>query len=192
MQNKNIVRPALVTAGILLIPFFGNIYVDGWKWGPLDFVVAGAFLFGTGVAYELISKKGGTAAYRIAVGIACAAALLLLWVNAAAGIIGDGPVNLMYFGVVAVLIIGAFLARLQPRQMALAPFATAIAQLLVPVIALVIFNPPFDPGIAPVFALNACFAMAFAGSALLFRRAARSKTQGEEPGPGASQEKAAD
>jgi hypothetical protein len=152
---------------------------------PFAFAFWGALLFGTGITYELVARKGGTMAYRIAIGVACVTGFVLLWINAAAGIIGDGPVNLMYLGVLAVGSIGAFIARFQPRGMALALFATAVAQMLVPVIALVIWkagwesllvdprspNPPFDPGIVPVFGLNAVFVLLFAGSALLFRRA---------------------
>jgi len=132
------------------------------------------------------NTSGGTA-YRVATGIAVVAALILFWMTAAAGIIGDGPVNLMYVGVLTVAFAGALVARFQPRGMALALFATAIAQLLVPVIALVIWkaggqdlltdpnspHPPFHPGIAPVFGLNAVFAMLWVASASLFRRAAR-------------------
>jgi hypothetical protein len=66
-------------------------------------------------------------------------------VNAAVGIIGDGPVNVMYFGVPAIGIIGALIARLEPNGMARALFAMALAQMAVPVIALVVWNPPFDP-----------------------------------------------
>ena len=143
--------------------------------------------------------SGGTA-YRVASGIAVAAALVLIWINAAVGIIGDGPVNLMYLGVLTVGSVGAFVARFQPRGMALALFATAVAQMLVPAIALVIWkaggqdlltdpnspNPPFDPGIAPVFGLNAVFAMVWVVSGLLFRHAGdpRSKIRGEERGYG--------
>jgi hypothetical protein len=36
-------------------------------------------------------------------------------------------------------------------------------------------NPPFHPGIAPVFGLNGVFAVLWIGSALLFRRAAYSQ-----------------
>jgi hypothetical protein len=157
----------------------------GWNWPPWAFAFWGALLFGTGLTYELVARKGGTITYRAAVGVACATGFILFWINAAAGIIGDGPVNLMYLGVLAVGSIGAFIARFQPRGMALALFATAVAQMLVPVIALVIWkagwesllvdprspNPPFDPGIVPVFGLNAVFVLLFAGSALLFRRA---------------------
>jgi len=140
-----------------------------------------------------MENSGGTA-YQVATGIAVAAALVLFWMNAAVGIIGDGPVNLMYLGVLIVGFVGAFIARLQPRGMALALFATAVAQMLVPVIALVIWkagwqdllidpnspNPPFDPGIAPVFGLNAVFAMLWVVSAWMFRKAARGR-----PEPGA-------
>ena len=134
---------------------------------------------------ELVARTGGTIAYRAAGGVACATGFILLWINAAAGIIGDGPVNLMYGGVLAVGFIGAFIAHFQPRGMSRALFATALAQMLVPVIALVIWqagwqdllidpnspHPPFHPGIAPVFGLNAIFAMLWVVSALLFRRA---------------------
>ena len=137
-------------------------------------------------------NSGGTA-YRVATGIAVAAALVPFWMNAAVGILGDGPVNLMYLGVLTVGFVGALIARFQPRGMALALFATAVAQMLVPVIALVIWkagwqdllidpnspNPPFDPGIAPVFGLNAVLAMLWVVSAWLFRKAARGRP---EPG----------
>ena len=133
------------------------------------------------------AESRGGAAYRIATGIAAAEALVLLWVNAAVGIIGDGPVNLLYLGVLLVGFAGALTARFEPRGMALALFATAIAQMLIPVLALVIWNagwhnllidpnspnPPFHPGIAPVFGLNTVFAVFWIISAWVFRRAAR-------------------
>ena len=113
---------------------------------------------------------------------------VLVFINAAAGIIGDGPVNLMYLGVLGVGFVGAGIARFQPRGMALALFATAVAQILVPVVAFVIWNagwldllvepnsphPPFHPGVAPVFVLNGVFAALWVGSALLFRHAGNS------------------
>jgi hypothetical protein len=177
--TRRLVVWAAVVALILLVPLLAR-----WNWPPFAFAFWGALLFGTGLAFELIARKGGTA-YRVATGIAVAAALVLFWMNAAVGIIGDGPVNLMYLGVLAVGFVGAFIARFQPRGMALALFATAVAQMLVPVIALVIWkagwqdllidpnspHPPFDPGIAPVFGLNAVFAMLWVVSALLFRHA---------------------
>ncbi|MEX2138031.1 MAG: hypothetical protein WD894_02130 [Pirellulales bacterium] len=185
MHNKNIIRIAIGTACMLLVPLLGNLFM-GWNWPPLAFAVWGVLLFGTGLTYELVARKGVTIAYRTAVGIACVTGFVLVFINAAVGIIGDGPVNLMYLGVLAVGFVGALIARFQPRGMALALLATAVAQMLVPVIALVIWqagwqdllmdpdspHPPFHPGIGPVFGLNAVFAMLWVVSGLLFRKAA--------------------
>jgi len=52
--------------------------------------------------------------------------------------------------------------------MANALFAMAFAQLAVPVPVLAIWEPPFAPGIAPAFALNAVFALLFVGSGRYF------------------------
>jgi hypothetical protein len=172
---KNIPRFALATACILLVPLLA-----GAPWSLGDFVVAGVLLFGTGVTYELVARKESTIAYRAAVGIACAAALLLVWINLAVGIIGseDNPTNLMYAGVLAVGLLGAIIARLEPRGMARALFAMALAQALVPVIALFVSRPAISlepPGVAGVFALNAFFVALWVASALLFLLAAHAE-----------------
>ncbi len=191
IMQVNIIRIAIGTGLILLIPLIGNLFM-GWNWPAFAFPFWGAVLFGTGLTYELVARKGGTIAYRAAVGIACATGFILFWINAAAGIIGDGPVNLMYLAVLAIGFFGAFIARFESHGMALALFATALAQMLVPVIALVIWtagwqdllidpnspHPPFHPGIAPVFGLNAVFAMLWVVSGLLFRRAGGGEERG--------------
>ena len=126
-------------------------------------------------------------AYRFAAGVALAAALLLVWLSLGVGIIGaDGdPANLMYFGVIAVGIIGASAARLRPPGMARALFATALAQALVAVIALIIGlgSPWSPPGVLGTLILNGFFAALFVGSAFLFRYAGR-----EQPPAGAGPE----
>ena len=177
-KNKNIIRIARVTAFILLLPLVAMQFTDDVDWSLFDFAFAGALLFGSGLTYELIARKGGTLAYRAAVGVAVGAALLLVWINLAVGIIGseDNPVNLLYFWVLFIGIIGATIARLRPRGMAYALFATACAQTLVPVIALIIGGAPArsmqePPGVLGVLLLNAFFVMLFAVSALLFRHA---------------------
>ena len=95
--------------------------------------------------------------------------------NLAVGIIGseDNPANLLYLGVLAVGILGAGFVRFRPRGMARTLLATALAQMLVPVIALIIWRPSLEeaPGIVGVFTLNAFFAALFVVSALLFRQA---------------------
>lgn len=176
-QNKSIIHLARLTAFILLLPLLAMLFTDQVVWDLTDFIVAGALIFGTGLAYELVASKGGTMAYRVAVGIALAAAFLLVWMNLAVGIIGseDNPVNLMYFGVLAIFILGAIMARLRPQGMARVLFATALAQALVPVLALMINKPQVTGveafmGVLGVLGLNAFFVMMFIGSGLLFRR----------------------
>ena len=117
-------------------------------------------------------------AYRAAVGVALAAAFILVWLSLGVGIIGaDGdPVNMMYFGVLAVGTIGAIVARFRPHGMARALFATALAQALVAVIALIFgVGLPWSPP-AEILILNGFFVALFVGSALLFRYAAREQT----------------
>ena len=64
--------------------------------------------------------------------------------------------------------VGAIIARFQPHGMARALFATALAQMLVGVIALI-------AGLGLTLILNGLFAALWVGSALLFRRAARTQ-----------------
>lgn len=186
IMQHSVVRLAMIVGLILLLPLLGNLFVDGFNWSPLDFVVWGGMLFAAGLAYQFVAGKGGTRAYRTAVGISCVTGFILIWINAAVGIIGDGPVNLLYLGVIAVGFGGALIARFEPRGMALALFATAVAQMAVPAIALVIWkaggqellsdpnspHSPFHPGVGPVFGLNGVFAALWVVAGLLFRRAA--------------------
>lgn len=117
--------------------------------------------------------------YRFALGIFLAAACLLVWLSLGVGIIGqDGdPANRMYFGVLAVGFLGSALARFQPRGMAHALFATALAQALVTVIALAAgMGLPYS-GPAEILALNGFFIALFGASGWLFRRASRTSGQ---------------
>jgi hypothetical protein len=167
---RSVLGVALATAFILLIPLLAAP-----AWNLADFVFAGALIFGTGLTFVLVARKAGNIAYRFAVGVALAAAFILVWLTGAVGIIGseDNSANVMYFGVLAVGIVGAIAARFRPRGMARALFATALAQGLVSVIALII--PLGSPGSPPleILALNGFFVGLFLGSAWLFRNAAR-------------------
>jgi hypothetical protein len=148
-------------------------FTDEVNWNLADFAVAGVLLFGAGLTYELIVRKVGNIAYRAAVGLAVAAALILVWVNLAVGLIGseDKLANLMIVGVLAVGIIGAIIARLQSHGMARALFATALAQALVAAIALIAGMDQY-PGssVLKIVTLSVFFVAMWVGSALLFRR----------------------
>jgi hypothetical protein len=98
MQNKNILLITLTVALILLVPLIGMQFTDEVAWSPFGFAFAGTLLFGTGLAFELITRKAGNRAYRAGVAVALMAAVLLVWINLAVGIIGseDYPANMLY------------------------------------------------------------------------------------------------
>ena len=117
--------------------------------------------------------------YKVAVGVALAAALILVWLSLGVGIIGrDGdPANRMYFGVLVVGIIGALIARFRPGGNTRALVATAVAQTLVALIALIggLGRPWSGP--LELLLLNGFFVALFLGSAWLFRGAAHGRRE---------------
>lgn len=171
--TKPIIRLALITAAILLVPLVAMQFSDDVVWTLSDFIFAGVLIFGTGLLYLLATTMRGDTTYRVAAGLALAATFLLIWINGAVGIIGDSDINILYVLVPVVGFIGALVAGFRPRGMMRALFATAFAQFLVPIIAFAINTPDFSPGVVGVFVLNTVFVMLFAGSGLLFQQAAR-------------------
>ena len=175
MEQRFILRPALGTGCLLLVPLMAMRFTDHVAWNGLDFAVAGILLFGTGVTFELLARRAGNTMHRAALGLAVLTAFALVWVNLAVGLIGSegNPVNLLYGGVLAVPLVGATITRLRPAGMARALFATALVQALVPLIALLIWNSQiaFDETLVRTLVLNAVFVVSFAGSGWLFRSA---------------------
>ena len=112
--------------------------------------------------------------YRLAIGVALATVLFLIWAIGALGIIGEGGrPDRMYAGVLAVCAIGTLIARLRPRGMAVALLATALAHALVAVVALIAgLQHTEGASVAEILGLNAMYAALFSLSAWLFRRAA--------------------
>ena len=150
---------------VLLLPLLAMQVTEEVDWDLTDFAIFGAMLVGACGTYELAARVTGNTAYRAAVGVALAAAFILVWMNLAVGIIGseDNPANLMYGGVLAVGIIGAVIARFQPHGMARAMVATALAQALVALIA----------GLGYTLLLTGAFVVLWLTSARLFRKAAQ-------------------
>ena len=129
-------------------------------------------------AIKEIVKKAHDTAYRSAVSTALLAAFILVWVNGAVGIIGseNNRANLMYFGVLAVGLVGAVIARFRPYGMTRALFATALAQALVTMIAVIGgLGMPWSPPLELVL-LNGFFIALWVRSAWLFRSASREQT----------------
>ena len=101
--------------------------------------------------------------------------LVLAWLAVGVGIIGrDGdPANRMYFGVIAVLIVGALVARFRAGSMPFALWAAALAQAAVG--AWAIFGGLGRPysGALELTLLNGFFVVAFVVTGWLFRESAR-------------------
>lgn len=174
MKTKDYLVVALAPFPVLLIPLFGNTFIEGWNWSPGDFVFAWVVLAIATFVYKLMAtSKSATLAYRIAAALAVLAGFLIFWFTAAVQIIGDeNPGNILYGGVILTGLIGVGLARFQARGLACAAFATAVATLLVPVVAFIFWPADFSPGVPQVFMLNGFFALMFVVSGLLFRHAA--------------------
>ncbi|MDZ4805068.1 MAG: hypothetical protein SGI90_09430 [Candidatus Eisenbacteria bacterium] len=180
MKSMNLVRIALVTALILMVPLVAMQFSSEVDWNVGDFIVMGALLFGTGLVYEFVAGRSSNGVYRFAVGLSAVTSLLLIWVNLAVGIIGseDNSANLMYGAVLAVGFLGAIASRLEPQGMAKVLFSMSFVQLLIPFVALLVWqgDMAFEPGVVVTFGANALFVVLFAGAGLLFRQAGTAQT----------------
>jgi hypothetical protein len=163
---KYILGAAIGAAGLLLIPLVA-LQFDGVNWDLFDFFAAWVMLFSAGSAFLLIARQVRNLSYRLAVGLAVFTGLFMIWSNLAVGLIGseNNPANLMYFGVLAVGILGAFITRFKPQGMAVSSFATALAVVIVALIALI-----GDMGGTPmeILMVNGFFAALWTGSGFLF------------------------
>jgi hypothetical protein len=167
--------PWMIAILVLLLPLGAMQFTDEVAWDETDFAVMGTMLFGACGAYETAARMTGNTAYRAAVGVALGAAFMLIWMSLAVGIIGseDNPANLMYGGVLAVGILGALIVRFEPCCIACVLAVTALAQVLVGMIAL--FGGLGSAGAnwpEVIVFLTGFFAVLWLISALLFRKAA--------------------
>ena len=171
--------PALITVIILLIPLLRNLYFNGWDWdlrGLLFVSGVGTLIFSIGLTFQMIVRKLATPTYRAAVGVALAGSFMLVWANFVQAADDVNPAAMMYLWVPLVEIIGAAMARFRPDGMARALFVTALAQVLVLTIVLLIRNSQvvsWTPAVLRGFCGNAFLVLLFVGSALLFQKAGR-------------------
>jgi len=173
-RNRWRIAAWALAAFILLLPALAMQATGEVDWDVADFAIFGAMLAGAGGTYELAARKSGDSVYRTAVGVALAAAFILVWMSLAVGIIGveGNSADLMYAGVLAVGIVGAIIARFEPIGMSRALSGTALAQALVAAIALAAgFTGPRWPG--EILILTGLFAALWLVSAWLFRQSAR-------------------
>src|SRR5688572_15075528 len=99
--SQSIIRVALATILILLIPFVAMQFSTEVDWSLTDFIFMGALIFGIGFSYVLATRFVSNIVYKVAIAAALGSTFLMIWVNLAVGLIGAGPHwgNFMYMGV---------------------------------------------------------------------------------------------
>jgi hypothetical protein len=166
--SKTMLRVALVALGLLMAPLVASQVVEGWNWPAGAFVFVYLLFFATGMAYALIARKMGSWAYKAGVGVALVAGFALGWSNMVHVADSENPANLVYYTVLAVGVVGAWLARLEARGLALTLFAMAATLALIAVM--------LPSGAPPYLSRNMAighgvFVALFTASGLLFRHA---------------------
>lgn len=176
LQAKRLIVIGLIILVLLSIPLIAMQFTDEVNWDLSDFLIMGAALFGIALIYELITWKSDKKLFRAGVGVALLGAFLLFWVNGAVGIIGNEghPANLLFGAVFVVGLVGALVSKFRSKGMSNTMFIAAAVQMLVPLVALVIWSPndtSWSPGVLGVFLLTGFFAVLFLVSGMLFRKA---------------------
>ncbi len=146
------------------------------NWDLLDILTFGTMVTFILAIIALARRRSRNSAYRWAAVLAALGAFFLVWVNGAVGIIGneENEANLLFFGVLAVAVLGSVIARFRAKGMALTLYATAIAQVLVAAFAI-----SMDLGAAgpiwprDILVMTAVFSIFWLSSGWLFSRAAR-------------------
>ncbi len=87
-ERKRLIIIILIPAIILFIPVIAMQINEEVKWTLMDFVVAAALLFGTGLILEIGFRKLNKNRYRIILLITILTVLMLTWLELAVGIFG--------------------------------------------------------------------------------------------------------
>ncbi|GHA27076.1 hypothetical protein GCM10007989_23630 [Devosia pacifica] len=158
-----------LAGAILAAPLVAMRFGNGVNWTLSDFIVAGALLGITGLAFEGIVATSSNRIFRAAAALGLLTALVSIWATLAVGIIGDegNPLNAVYPAVIAIAAAGVWVSRLEAKGMARAIGATAVAQALVTVFAL--------PAGLATFVINVILVTCWLLVAVLFRSTARTE-----------------
>jgi hypothetical protein len=163
-------------AALLALPFVAMQFTRDVVWTFGDFVAFGVMLLMVGIPLELAVRTSHNWFYRGGALLALGGAFLTIWANLAVGIVGseDNPANLLFFAALLVGIAGSAIARFRPNGMAIAMVATAASMGVA--FAIAVTGPTDEPNVSHWLELagTSVFAALFLGSAVLFRKAARS------------------
>lgn len=183
LDKKRLIGWGVFVVCVLLIPWVGMRFSDEINWTLSDFTILGFVLGAIGLFYEGVVRRSKRIPYRLGWIMAILGAFLLLWVNGAVGLIGneDQEANVLYGAVLIIILIGATLSRFTSMGMSMTMFLAAGIQMIVPIVALMIWPPSeisWAPSVFGVFLISAFFAFLFFLSGLLFNRSYRQERQG--------------
>lgn len=169
----------LLAAGtllLLMIPFTAMQFSTEVDWSMNDFIIAGTLLFGTGFSFLLVIRNSENVLFKAATGMAAVSGLFMVWSNLAVGLIGseNEAFNLVYFGVIALGLIGAFASRFTAQGMSLTMFGMAVACVVISVVALStgMQHVPHT-SVTEIIGVNSFFILLFTLSGILYRHAAQ-------------------
>jgi hypothetical protein len=97
MEKKNFDRVSKVVASLLVLALVCNFVVDGWQWGPLDFVAMGTLLFVAGLALEYVRTTRTRLRYRVLASIGIVLALFAIWSEMAVDAVSQLLVRVLGF-----------------------------------------------------------------------------------------------
>lgn len=164
-----------IPVALLLSPLIAIQFTSEVDWDLPDFLIMGTLMAMVGGGIELAVKLSKNIRYRLAAVLALLSGFLLMWVNMAVGIIGDGdlPVDLPYFLVMLGGVVGIVASRFRPAGLAVTLYLMVAALVLIAVGVIVTGSlPPYATG-KDVLGITGFFATLFLVSALLFQQAAR-------------------
>ena len=133
-----------IAVALILTPLIAMRFTSEVAWTASDFVFAIILFGGGGLSFELAALMSRNTFYRAGVALALVGCFLLVWVNAAVGIIDgeDNPANLLFGIVILIAILGSALAHFRSNGMALAMFAAVAAQIVIAIGAMIGGNNP--------------------------------------------------
>lgn len=177
---KPIAYLALATAALLLLPLIAMQFSEEVAWTLSDFIFAGVLICGTGLAYIFVTHRSKNMIFRIAVGFALFSGFFLIWSNLAVGLIGseDNPLNLLYFLVIGVGVIGAFITRFKATGLMYTLFAMATTQFIIMITSFFTGMPAVpESSVYEIIAVNGFFITLFIVAAILFRYSTEVKNE---------------
>lgn len=118
---------------LLAVPLIAMQFTRDVHWTPSDFGFAATMLGALGLGIELTVRRSSNGYFRAGMACAMLAAFMIVWANAAVGMVGneDNPVNLLFASVILIALFGAAGTRLRAQGLARVMFVAGTAQIAI-------------------------------------------------------------